>query len=60
MDHAVMPVRVLGERERLPHHPPDPLAQGVVPTLHVRGLPGLLACNDLIKPDTSRDRFTMS
>jgi hypothetical protein len=43
MDHAVMPVGVLGERERFPDHPPDPLAQGVVPALHVRGLAGLLA-----------------
>ena len=43
MDHAVMPRCVLGERERFPHHPPDPLAQGVVPALHVRGFARLLA-----------------
>ncbi len=43
MDHAVMPRCVLGKRKRFPHHPPDPLAQGVVPALHVRGLAGLLA-----------------
>ncbi len=36
MDHAVMPRCVLGKRKGFPHHPPDPLAQGVVPALHVR------------------------
>ncbi len=43
VDHAVMPGCTLGERERFAHHAPDPLAQGVVPALHVRGLAGLLA-----------------
>ncbi|ESS72045.1 hypothetical protein MGMO_75c00010 [Methyloglobulus morosus KoM1] len=43
MDNAVMPVCVLRKRKRFPHHPPDPLAQGVVPALHVRGLAGPLA-----------------
>ncbi len=43
VNHAVMPHRTFGERERFPHHAPDPLAQGVVPSLHVRGLVGLLA-----------------
>ncbi len=45
MDHAVMPRCVLGKRKRFPHHPhpPDPLAQGVVPAPHVRGLAGFLA-----------------
>ncbi len=43
MDHAIMPRCTLGERERFPHHAPDPLPQGVVPPFHVRGLAGLLA-----------------
>ena len=43
MNHGVMLVCVLGERERFTDHVPDPLAQCVVPALHVRGLAGLLA-----------------
>jgi hypothetical protein len=43
MDHAVMPRCTLGERERFPHHAPDPLPQGVVPSFHVRGLAGRIA-----------------
>ena len=43
MNHTVMPRYALRERERFAHHAPDPLAQGVVPSLHVRGLTGLLA-----------------
>jgi hypothetical protein len=38
-----MPRRTLGERERFAHHAPDPLAQRVVPSLHVRGFACLLA-----------------
>jgi|GEM_PF-1918794 len=38
-----MPTFIFGERKRFPHHPPDPLAQGIVPPLHVRGLAGVLA-----------------
>ncbi|MEQ1559318.1 MAG: hypothetical protein ABL933_10345 [Methyloglobulus sp.] len=38
-----MPRCALGERERFPHHAPDPLPQGVVPPFHVRGLASLLA-----------------
>jgi len=40
MDHAVIPRCVLGKRKRFP---PDPLAQGVVPALHLRDFAGLLA-----------------
>ncbi len=43
MKYAVMPRCTLGERKRFPHHAPDPLPQGVVPSFHVRGLAGLLA-----------------
>jgi len=38
-----MPTFIFGERKRFPHHPPDPLAQGIIPPLHVRGLAGVLA-----------------
>ncbi len=43
VNHALMPSCTFGERERFPHHAPDPLPQGVVPSFHVRGLAGLLA-----------------
>jgi len=42
MDNAVVPRCTLGERERFAHHAPDPLAQSVVPPLHVRGFASLL------------------
>jgi hypothetical protein len=49
MDHAVMPCSVLGERERFPDHPPDLLAQGVVPALHMRCLASLLADTQVLR-----------
>jgi hypothetical protein len=43
VDPAVMPSCTFGERERFTDYAPDSLAQGVVPSLHGRGLAGLLA-----------------
>ena len=43
MGHLIVPPVLLGEGEGLADKAPDALAQSVVPALHVRGLPALLA-----------------
>ena len=43
MGHLIVLPVLLGEGEGLADEAPGVLAQGVVPALHVRGLPGLLA-----------------
>ena len=40
---TIVPPVLLGEGEGLADEAPDALAQSVVPALHVRGLPALLA-----------------
>ena len=52
MGHLIVLPVLLGEGEGLADKAPGVLAQGVVPALHVRGLPGLLAGT----PQKSRTR----
>jgi len=43
MDNAVMPCCVFGKRKCFPCHTSDTLAQGVVPSFHVRSFAGFFA-----------------